>query len=455
MSQRPLWGQQTELAIDNFPISGETMPPEFLKAMAQIKAEAALVNAALGVLDASMADAISDAAEQVIAGDHHDAFPLDVFQTGSGTSSNMNMNEVLATLAERTLGRPVHPNDHVNASQSSNDTVPTAIALAATDAIVHRLMPALWHLHGALERKGLEYADAVKAGRTHLVDAVPVTLGQELHGHAAQVARSVERLESTLPRLAEVPLGGTAAGTGINMPAGFAAAVIERLADRTGLPLVEARNHMEGNAARDAMVETSGQLRVLAVALTKICNDLRWMSSGPRAGLAEIRLPELQKGSSIMPGKVNPVIPEAVLMVCTQVVGNDTAIAWAGASGSFELNVQMPVIARNLLEQIRLLTNATRLLADRCIEGFEADVDRMREYAEGTTALATALNPYLGYEEAAEIAKHALKSRTSIRAATEARGHLESGRLDAETLDRVLDPLRLTRPPGRREPPLA
>jgi len=358
----------------------------------------------------------------------------------------MNANEVIATLATRSLGREVHPNDHVNASQSSNDVFPTAIHVAATRSVVRDLLPALRHLQESLARKAAETADVVKSGRTHLMDATPVTLGQEMGGYAAQVARGVERLESTLPRLAEVPLGGTAVGTGINTPPGFAATVVRRLAEDLDLPLTEARDHFEAQGARDGLVELSGQLRTVAVSLTKICNDIRWMGSGPRTGLAEIHLPDLQPGSSIMPGKVNPVVPEATLMVCAQVIGNDAAVAFAGASGSFELNVMMPVMARNVLESVRLLANASRLLADRCIDGITADVERCRELAESSPSVVTPLNRYLGYEAAAKVAKQSLAERKTIRQVVVEQGYVENGTLTEEQLDAALDVLGMTHP---------
>ena len=367
---------QTQRAVENFPISGARLESAQIAALARIKAAAAAVNAELGVVPDDIAGAIAAAADEVADGRWDDEFPIDVFQTGSGTSSNMNMNEVLATLASERLGRPVHPNDQVNASQSSNDVFPSSIHLAATDALVRDLVPALQHLEASLRRKATEFATVVKSGRTHLMDATPVTLGQEFGGYAAAMSYGVERLEAVLPRLAELPLGGTAVGTGINTPPEFAGRVISRLAAATGLPLTEARDHFEAQGARDGLVEASGQLRTIAVSLYKIVNDLRWMGSGPRAGLAEIRLPDLQPGSSIMPGKVNPVVPEAVAMVCAQVVGNDAAVAWGGGAGSFELNVMLPMLARNVLESIRLLANASRLLADRCVDGIEADVER-------------------------------------------------------------------------------
>jgi fumarate hydratase class II len=359
----------------------------------------------------------------------------------------MNANEVLATLASERLGRPVHPNDHVNASQSSNDTFPTSVHVAATAGVVHDLVPALEHLAGTLEDLAQRHATVVKSGRTHLMDATPVTLGQELGGYAAQVRRGVERLQAALPRVAEVPLGGTAVGTGINTPAGFPQRVIELLAQDTGLPVTEARDHFEAQGARDGLVELSGALRTVAVSVTKICNDLRWMGSGPNTGLAELRLPDLQPGSSIMPGKVNPVVPEAVLMVCAQVVGNDACVAWAGASGTFELNVMIPVMARNVLESTRLLANASRLLADRCLAGIEPDVERCRTYAESSPSVVTPLNRVIGYEAAAKVAKHAVAQGVTIREAVTELGFLDRGEVSQEQLDAALDVLSMTRPP--------
>ncbi len=440
-----LWRAQTQRAIENFPISGTRLEDEHVKAMAQVKAAAAKVNADLGVIEPAQAEAIRTAAAEIVAGEHLDHFPLDVFQTGSGTSSNMNMNEVLASLAGR-AGVEVHPNDHVNASQSSNDTFPTSIHVAATSATTKQLIPALEHLATALEAKAEEFADVVKAGRTHLMDATPVMLGQEMGGYAAAVRHGIERLEASLPRVAELPLGGTAVGTGINTPAGFAAAVIEELASSTGLPFTEARNHFEAQGARDALVELSGQLKTIAVGLTKLCNDLRWMSSGPRTGLAEINLPDLQPGSSIMPGKVNPVLPEATLMVCAQVIGNDATVTVAGASGSFELNVMMPVMARNLLESIRLLSTSSVLLADRCIAGITANEERMRTYAESSPSVVTPLNRYIGYENAAKVAKKALAEEKTIREVVVEMGFVEKGDLTEEQLDTALDVASMTHP---------
>ncbi len=440
-----LWRAQTQRAVENFPISGRGLEPAHIKALAQIKGAAAQVNASLGVIEEDLAKSVATAAAHVADGGYDDQFPIDVFQTGSGTSSNMNTNEVIATLASRELGRPVHPNDHVNASQSSNDVFPSSIHLAATEAVTANLIPALDHLAAALTAKANDWSEVVKSGRTHLMDATPVTLGQEFSGYAAQVQYGIDRLTDTLPRLAELPLGGTAVGTGVNTPPGFAAAVIERLREATGLPLTEARNHFEAQGARDALVEASGQLRVVAVSLYKIVNDIRWMGSGPRAGLRELRLPDLQPGSSIMPGKVNPVVPESVRQVCAQVIGNDAAVAFAGTQGDFELNVMLPVMARNLLESIRLLAAAARMLADRCVEGLEYDADVLRSYAEGSPSIVTPLNRYLGYDEAAAIAKQALATNRTIREVVVERGHVANGTLTEEQLDRALDVLRMTR----------
>ncbi|HEV7827226.1 MAG TPA: class II fumarate hydratase [Mycobacteriales bacterium] len=444
------WRAQTQRAVENFPVSGSTLEPRHLAALARVKAAAALTNADLGVLDRDVAEAIAGAAAEVVEGKWDAEFPVDVFQTGSGTSSNMNMNEVLASLASERLGRPVHPNDDVNASQSSNDTFPTSIHVAATEAIVQDLLPALGHLAAALARKAAEFAEVVKSGRTHLMDATPVTLGQEFGGYAAQVAYGIERLQSTLPRLAELPLGGTAVGTGINTPPGFAAAVIERLAADTGLPLSEARNHFEAQGSRDSLVEASGQLRTIAVGLYKICNDLRWMGSGPKAGLGEIALPDLQPGSSIMPGKVNPVVPEAVCMVCAQVIGNDATVAFAGAAGTLELNVMMPVMARNLLESIRLLASGSRMLADRCVDGITANSEHAETLAASSPSIVTPLNRHIGYENAAKIAKTALAEGKTIKQTVYDLGFVadepEKGKVTPAQLDAALDLLSMTRP---------
>jgi len=437
-----LWRAQTQRAVENFPISGTPLEPRLVRALALVKQAAARTNGRLGVLDQGQADGIEGAAATVAGGEHLDHFPVDVFQTGSGTSSNMNMNEVLATLA----GSGVHPNDHVNASQSSNDTFPTAIHVAAAQAVVEDLRPALTVLHDSLRAKADEFAGLVKSGRTHLMDATPVMLGQELGGYAATLALAGERLDAVLPRVRELPLGGTAVGTGINTPAGFAAGAIEVLGELTGQPFTEARDHFEAQGTRDSLVELSGVLRTVAVGLTKICNDLRWLASGPTTGLAEIRLPDLQPGSSIMPGKVNPVLPEATLMVCAQVVGNDATVAWAGAAGSFELNVMLPVIARNVLESVRLLSTSTRLLATRCIDGIEADAERMRAYAESSPSIVAPLNRVLGYEESAKIAKQAMADGATIRDTVVAMGYVERGEITEDQLDRALDVESMTRP---------
>ncbi|PRY69331.1 fumarase class II [Glaciihabitans tibetensis] len=441
-----LYGAQTQRAVENFPISGAGLEPAQIVALARIKRAAAIVNGSLGVLDADISAAIVAAAESLIAGQFHDQFPVDTYQTGSGTSSNMNMNEVLATIASSELGSPVHPNDHVNASQSSNDVFPTSVHVAVTGALLADLIPALDHLAVALEAKAVLWKTVVKSGRTHLMDATPVTLGQEFAGFARQIRLGIERVEGTIGRVAEVPLGGTAVGTGINTPAGFPQQVIAELAENTGLPIVEARDHFEAQGARDALVEASGALRVLAVSLTKICNDLRWMGSGPNTGLGEINIPDLQPGSSIMPGKVNPVIPEAVLMVGARVIGNDATIAWAGASGSFELNVAIPVMGTALLESIRLLTNSSRLLADKTIDGLTANVERALALAESSPSIVTPLNRVIGYESAAKVAKHAVASSLTVREAVIDLGFVERGEITEEQLDTLLNVLSMTHP---------
>jgi len=441
-----LWRAQTQRAVENFPISGTPIESAQIRALAQIKAACATANAELGILDQDIADAIVAAAAEVATGAHDAHFPIDVFQTGSGTSSNMNTNEVIATLATNALGKDVHPNDHVNASQSSNDVFPTSIHVAATASATHELIPALDHLAASLERKATEFASVVKSGRTHLMDATPVTLGQEFGGYAAQIRRGIERVESSLPRTAEVPLGGTAVGTGINTPIGFPQRVIEILAANTGLPITEALDHFEAQSARDGLVEMSGQLRTIAVSLTKICNDLRWMGSGPRTGLGEINLPDLQPGSSIMPGKVNPVLPEATLQVAAQVIGNDGTIAVAGASGSFELNVMLPVIGRNILESMRLIGNASRVLADRCIDGITANEERCLELAESSPSVVTPLNRFIGYENAAKVAKTSVKEKKTIRQVVIESGYVERGDISEADLDQALDVMSMTHP---------
>ena len=442
-----LYGAQTQRAVENFPISGEGLEPGQIVALARIKRAAALVNKELGTVSGPIADAIVAAADEVISGQHHDQFPIDTYQTGSGTSSNMNINEVLATLATSKLGSPVHPNDHVNASQSSNDVFPTSVHVAVTGALINDLIPSLDHLALSLEKKAKDWAGMVKSGRTHLMDATPVTLGQEFGGYARQIRLAIERVESTLPRVAEVPLGGTAVGTGINTPLGFPQKVIAILAESSKLPITEALDHFEAQGARDALVEASGALRVLAVSLLiKICNDLRWMGSGPNTGLNEIHIPDLQPGSSIMPGKVNPVVPEAVIMVAARVMGNDSTIAWAGASGNFELNVAIPVMGTALLESIRLLSNSTVLLADTTIDGLHANEERARALAESSPSIVTPLNKFIGYENAAKIAKHAVAEGMTIRESVIDLGFVERGELTLEQLDTALDVLSMTHP---------
>ena len=441
-----LYRAQTQRAVENFPLSGKGLEARHIIALAQVKRAAALANKELGVVEADIADAIAEAADSVIAGQHLDHFPVDVYQTGSGTSSNMNMNEVLASLAQKTLGQDVHPNDHVNASQSSNDVFPTSVHVAVTGALIDDLIPALDHLATALEKKASDWADVVKSGRTHLMDATPVTFGQEFSGYARQVRLGIERVRSALPRVAEVPLGGTATGTGINTPVGFSERVIALLAAHTNLPITEAQDHFEAQGARDGLVEASGALKTLAVSLTKMCNDLRWMGSGPNTGLGELAIPDLQPGSSIMPGKVNPVIPEAVLMICATVVGNDQTVAWAGASGNFELNVSIPVMAQSLLESIRLLANGSRVLADKTVTGLEVNIERARALAESSPSIVTPLNRVIGYEAAAKVAKHAVAEKMTIREAVIALGFVERGELTEEQLDSALDVLKMTSP---------
>ncbi|NKS55153.1 aspartate ammonia-lyase [Rhodococcus hoagii] len=439
-----LWRAQTQRAVENFPISGRGLERAQIRAMGLLKAACAQVNKDLGLLDPDKADAIIAAANEIADGRHDDQFPLDVFQTGSGTSSNMNANEVIASLAAK-AGVTVHPNDDVNMSQSSNDTFPTATHVAATEAAVKDLVPALDHLRLALFDKAAQWKTVVKSGRTHLMDAVPVTLGQEFGGYAHQIEAGIERVLATLPRLGELPIGGTAVGTGLNAPDGFGPRVVTELIRTTGLDaLSPARNSFEAQAARDGLVEASGALRTVAVSLTKIANDVRWMGSGPLTGLGEIRLPDLQPGSSIMPGKVNPVLPEAVTQVAAQVVGNDAAVAWGGAAGAFELNVYIPVMARNLLESFRLLANVSRLFADRCIAGLEANEEHLRTLAESSPSIVTPLNSAIGYEEAAAVAKQALKEKKTIRQTVIDRGLIGDGLTEAE-LDRRLDVLAMTR----------
>jgi len=427
--QQELWGSETSKAIDNFPVSGERVPTAVVRMLGQVKAAAARVNGELGLLDGAIAQRIAAAGDEVARGEHDDQFPIDVFQTGSGTSSNMNANEVIANLA----GDAAHPNDHVNMGQSSNDVFPSAVHLAAVAETTGRLLPALEKLAGALEVKAEAWRDVVKAGRTHMMDAVPVTLGQEFAGYAKQIRLGHDRVSDALPRASQIPLGGTATGTGLNTHAEFAARVREKLSEATGLDVDGPADPFEAQANRDALVELSGALKVLAVSLTKIANDLVIMGSGPRTGFGELALPELQKGSSIMPGKVNPVIPEVVLQVAAQVIGNDTAITVAGTQGNFELNVRVPMIARNLLDSIGILSSASTLLADKVVDGLEANEEALTRNAESTPAIATALNPYIGYDRATEIVKEAVASRRTIREVA-----IEQG-VDEETLDKALD----------------
>src|SRR5689334_18421315 len=431
-----LWGGETKKAVENFQISGEPIPRHVARWLGRIKAAAARVNADLGLLDADKAERIAAAGDRIANGELDDQFPIDVFQTGSGTSSNMNANEVIATLA----GEDVHTNDDVNMGQSSNDVFPSAVHLAALDELTNDLLPALRRLADSLAAKADEFDDVVKSGRTHWMDAVPVTLGQEFGGYAAQVREGIARVEATLERVGQIPLGGTAVGTGLNTHPDFAARVRDRLAEETGLAIHPPADPFEAQAARDALVEVSGALKVVAVSLTKIANDLRWLGSGPRAGLAEIRLPELQKGSSIMPGKVNPVIPEVVTQVSAQVIGNDTAITVGGMQGHFELNVFVPLLARNLLDSIKLLAAASRLLNEKCVQGIEANRERAEHYAELTLSAATALNPYIGYDRATEIVKEAASSGRPLRDVAREAG------VDEEILDKALDYRAMAKP---------
>ncbi|WP_330185134.1 class II fumarate hydratase [Nocardia sp. NBC_01503] len=445
-----LWRAQTQRAVENFPISGRGLERAQIRALGLLKAACATVNRDLGLLDPIKADAIVAAATEIADGKHDDQFPIDVFQTGSGTSSNMNANEVIASIAANN-GVTVHPNDDVNMSQSSNDTFPTATHVAATEAVVKDLVPALDHLRLALLDKSVQWREVVKSGRTHLMDAVPITLGQEFSGYTRQVSAGIERLLTTLPRLGELAIGGTAVGTGLNAPDGFGAKVVVELKKSTDLDaLSEARNHFEAQAARDGLVELSGALRTVAISLTKIANDVRWMGSGPLTGLAEIQLPDLQPGSSIMPGKVNPVLPEAVTQVAAQVIGNDAAIAWGGGNGAFELNVYIPVMARNVLESIRLLANVSRLFADKCITGLTANEERLRRLAESSPSIVTPLNSAIGYEEAAAVAKEAVKAHKTIRQTVIDRG-LIGDNLSVEELDRRLDVLSMSKVDDTKE----
>jgi fumarate hydratase class II len=439
-----LYGASTQRAVDNFPISGLTVGRRLIWAFGLMKGSVAAVSGPEGYVDAEKAKAIQKSAALVMSGELDDQFPVDVFQTGSGTSTNTNSNEVIATKATEILGgepgsKLVHPNDHVNFGQSSNDTFPTAMHLAAVDALNSDLLPALDQLAVSLEAKATEFADVVKSGRTHLMDAVPVTLGQEFSGWAAQMRKSAARVEKVLPELAELPLGGTAVGTGINCPEGFAAKVIAVMAEKTSFPFREADNHYEAQAAKDAVVNTSGVLKTIAQSLFKVVNDLRWLSSGPVTGIAEIKLPALQPGSSIMPAKVNPVIPEAAMMVAAQVVGNDAAITWGGANGNFELNVMMPVMARNLLESIDLLAAVSRVLAEKCVDGIVADAERAQMLLEKNVIVVTALNPHIGYDNGSAAAKEAFASGRTVREVV-----LEKGLMSEEDLDAALDLKKMT-----------
>jgi fumarate hydratase class II len=433
-----LWGAETKKAVENFQVSGEPIPRHVARWLGRIKAAAARVNAELGLLDGDKADRMAAAADRIAAGELDDQFPIDVFQTGSGTSSNMNANEVIASLA----GDDVHPNDDVNMGQSSNDVFPTAVHLAALDQLTNDLVPALTALAEALEAKAREFDDVIKSGRTHLMDAVPVTLGQEFAGYAAQARQGIARIESTFERLGQVPLGGTAVGTGLNTHPEFAERVRAKLSDESGLTVLPPADPFEAQAARDGLVEASAAMKVVAVSLTKVANDIRLMGSGPRAGLAEIALPELQKGSSIMPGKVNPVIPEVVTQVSAQVIGNDAAVTVGGMQGHFELNVFVPLIARNVLDSIRLLSAAARLFAEKCVEGIEANRETCERYAELTLSAATALNPYIGYDKATEIVNEAATSGRSLREVAREAG------VDDETLEKALDYHAMADPHG-------
>jgi fumarate hydratase class II len=434
------WGASAQRAVDNFPISGLTIDRALIAALAHVKGAAAKSNAKLKLVDKRVADAIADVATEVAEGKWDEHFPVDVYQTGSGTSSNTNINEVLANLASERLGDKVHPNDHVNASQSSNDVFPSAIHIAAAVTITDDLIPALQHLAKSLRKKQRQFKTVVKSGRTHLMDATPVTLGQEFGGYATAIEIGIERLEACLPRVCELPLGGTAVGTGINAPKRFAPQAIATISDATGVTFTEARDHFEAQASRDALVEASGVLRTIAVSLYKIATDIRWMGSGPRTGLREIRIPDLQPGSSIMPGKVNPVLPEAVSQVVAQVIGNDAAVAFGGAAGNFELNVMLPVIARNLLESIRLIANVSVQFADKCVDGIEANEEVCKAYAESSPSIGTSLNPYIGYEKAAEVIKESVKTGKSIRELV-----LKRKWMTEAELDKALDVLALTK----------
>lgn len=434
------WGAQTQRAVENFPISGQRLPMSLIRGLVWIKWAAALTNADLGILSSEVSEAIVGACEEVLAGDHDDQFPIDIYQTGSGTSSNMNVNEVIARLASSRLGAAVLPNDHVNASQSSNDVFPTAMHLGVLLELSELLLPALDRLAGGLDQKAAEFSEVVKSGRTHLMDATPITLGQEFSGYAAAIRRAIARIELGRDDVGEVPLGGTAVGTGLNAPPGFADGVLARLRERLNVPIREADNHFEAHGARDAIVFLSGALKTLAMAYYKLANDLRWMSSGPRCGLGEIHLPDLQPGSSIMPGKVNPVVPEAMCQVVARVIGNDATIAFGGAAGNFELNVMQPIIGVAVLDSIRIMATIADTMVTKCVTGIEANVERCRTYALSSPSIGTSLNPYIGYEQAAKVIKEALATDKDLRTVV-----LEKGLLSEAEVDVALDVMAMTK----------
>lgn len=443
---KALYSAQTQRAIENFPISGQTLSRYHIKALGQIKRACAIVNGNLNILDKKLAEAIVDASEEVINGNCDEDFPIDVFQTGSGTSSNMNANEVIANLACKKLKRKVHPNDHVNMCQSSNDVFPASIHIACVESIRELLLPNLMILSRSLFDKANQWKNVVKSGRTHLMDATPITLGQEFSGYEAQISKGVERIEHALSNLKELPLGGTAVGTGVNTPKNYSSKVISEINKNTGIDFKEAMNHFESQACQDSLVEISSALRILALSLVKVCNDLRWMGSGPRAGLSEIFLPDLQPGSSIMPGKVNPVLPEATIMVCAQVIGNDEAVSFAAGQGNFDLLVMLPVMGKNILESISLLANVTKLLAEKCINGIVANEKKCRELAESSPSIVTALNAIIGYENASKIAKYSLANSITIKQATIELGFVKDGKITMEELDAALDVYSMIKP---------
>ncbi|MHB1732354.1 MAG: class II fumarate hydratase [Ferrimicrobium acidiphilum] len=435
-----LWGAQTQRAVANFPISGQRIPMSLIRGLVWIKWAAARTNADLGILDAEVSNAIVSVCEEVLGGAHDDQFPIDIYQTGSGTSSNMNVNEVIARLASSRLGKPVLPNDHVNASQSSNDVFPTAMHLGVLLELSELLLPALNRLVEGLERKAAEFSEVVKSGRTHLMDATPITLGQEFSGYAAAIRRSIVRIELARDDVGEVPLGGTAVGTGLNAPPGFADGVLMRLRERLNVPIREASNHFEAHGARDAIVFLSGALKTLAMAYYKLANDLRWMSSGPRCGLGEIHLPDLQPGSSIMPGKVNPVVPEAMCQVVARVIGNDATIAFGGSAGNFELNVMQPIMGVAVLDSMLIMATIADAMVTKCVNGIEANVERCRTYALSSPSIGTSLNPYIGYEQAAKVIKEALATDKDLRTVV-----LEKGLLSEAEVDVALDVMAMTK----------